>query len=246
MMPTEMFKTEEAWSAYGYLSSYRNPKDLLVQCDRLTELFSGLGFPSLCPLRVIERRKIVPPPNAEGFFAIPNWVKRPDIFGHSYYKALQKVLDTIKATRSSGLNNYLEGYIDPEHLRQMTRTEEFFHELIEAQGNPDILIVAAQFGIRHRGRSVRRAREVMEKTPGEFALGAFAVGCMLLTHPERLMNENDLFIDCCDECDSHDISHVPFWRSPFFAYDFQLEFSTSVINDAHEHYGAASGFIPQE
>jgi len=48
----------------------------------------------------------------------------------------------------------------------------------------DILVVPAQFGLRHRGRSVRRVREVMNAN--EFGLGVFAIGIMLLTHPERL------------------------------------------------------------
>jgi hypothetical protein len=105
-------------------------------------------------------------------------------------------------------------------------------------------VVPAQFGIRHRGRSVRRAREVM--SANECGLGAFAIGIMILTHPERLSHYNDLWIDCAgDEFDDPD-SGVRFDCAPCFEFDGdEVKFVTDYVVSASGSYGSASGFGPQ-
>ena len=243
---TNKFKDEEVKSTYGYLSGYTNPNGLTAQCNRLRELFSGIGFANLDLLGSIEKGEIALPANTEGWFAIPNWIKNQNIFGATYNEALQEVLETIKTTRNGKFYNWREGQLGPERLRQSKHTEKFFRKLAEAQGNPDILIVAAQFGIRHRGRSVRRAREVIVSTSNEFGLGAFAVGIMILTHPERLMNYDDLWIDCAgDEFDDPD-SDVRFDHAPYFYfYDGKVKFDAFTVDVAYALYGSASGFVPQ-
>jgi hypothetical protein len=54
----------------------------------------------------------------------------------------------------------------------------------------DFYVIPAQFGISHRGRSIRRALEMIEFCPDlnffEFGLGIFEIGAMLLTHPTRI------------------------------------------------------------
>src|SRR5262249_34336611 len=52
--------------------------------------------------------------------------------------------------------------------------------------------------ILHRGRSVHTAREVMGRRR-QFVLGAFAVGIMLLAHPERLQHNDDLWSYCAGD-----------------------------------------------
>jgi hypothetical protein len=239
---TDKFKDEEVPSNYGYLSGYK-PKDLLKQVERLRELFPDLGVPNEGMLAQYTLCAIVPPPNAEGWFAIPNWMKRTDIFGVTYNEALQVILDQIEKTRNGKFHNYRKCELGPDRLRQSVRSQKFWSDLAEAQGNPDILIVAAQFGLRHGGRSVRRALEVIGDTPGEFGLGAFANGAMLLSHPERLMNCDDLWIDCAgDEYDFPD-SDVRFGYAPYFNFrDGKVEFGTNYVDSAHDHYGSTSGF----
>lgn len=65
---------------------------------------------------------------------------------------------------------------------------------IEAEQVGDILVVPAQFGMRHWNRSMEEVRWAL--SPGEFELSAFDVACMLLTHPERLSGPNDLRVGC--------------------------------------------------
>jgi len=240
---SNQFADEEVRSSFGYLSGYK-PKGLTEQTNRLRKLFPGFGYTNLDLLTQIEKGEIELPKNTEGWFAIPNWMKNPNIFGATYSGALQKVLDTIKQTQSGKFQNYREGQLDEQHLRQSARTQKFFRELSEAQGNPDILIVPAQFGIRHRGRSARRAREVFLQN--EFGLGAFAVGIMILTHPERLMHYDDLWIDCAgDEFDDPQ-SGARFVLAPCFVFhDGKVKFGTDRVDRARDCYGSVSGFGPQ-
>ncbi len=241
---SDKFKDEEVSSSYGYLSGY-TPKGLTEQCNRLRELFSGIGYANLDLLAQIEAGKAELPANAEGWFAIPNiWKKggQPKI-GSTYSECVQKILDTIKETRGR-LYNYREGSIDEKHLRQLVTSKEMFEKISEEQGNPDILIISAQFGLRHRGRSVRRARVVMAS--GEFGLGAFAIGCMLLTHPERLEQSDDLWIDCTgDEFAPDDDGR--FSDAPFFNfYGDEVEFGSDFVSNADDDCGSASAFFPQK
>ncbi len=241
---TDQFKDEETESTYGYLSGY-TPKGLTAQCNRLRELFPGIGFANLDMVGAIERGEITLPAHAEGWFAIPNWAKNPSVFGGTYTQALQKVLDEIKKARKGKFQNYREGQIVEARLRQSARTLHALDVLSEAQGNPDILIVPGQFGLRHRGRSVRRAREVFFSN--EFGFGAFAIGIMILTHPERLMNYDDLWIDCSgDEFDDPDAG-VRFDRAPFFSFSGGgVKFGALWFGNALASFGAASAFIPQQ
>ncbi len=241
----EEYANEEVASKYGYLSGYKKPDDLNAQCNQLCILFPGIGFANQDLLTRIENREVKLPANAEGWFAIPNWRKNPKIFGSTYSEAVQKVLDTIKKARDGKFYNYRDGAIDENHIRQSACSVQFWDELAKAQGDADILIIAAQFGIRHRGRSVRRARVIMEDTMGEFGLGAIAVGSMLLTHPIRLQHYDDLWIDCAGDEFSPDGDGV-FSKSPCFCFsDDEVEFDARDVDVAHGRYGASSGFSPQ-
>jgi len=231
---SDKFKDEEVESSYGYLSGYK-PKGLTEQTNRLRELFPGIGYANE---KLAEGTL---PPNAEGWFAIPRWEK----IAPTYNEAVQKVLDLIKQTRNGKFYNYREGQLGPERLRQTARVQKFWETLGNEQKDNDILVVPAQFGLRHRGRSVRRAREVMQEN--EFGLGAFAIGIMILTHPERLMNYDDLYIDCAgDEFDDPGAA-VRFDRAPLFHfYDGKVKFDTYWFGYADGRYGSASAFVPQQ
>lgn len=230
---TNQFANEEVASTYGYLSGYTTPKPITDQVKLLKEFFPELGTVdesvATCDL----------PPDTEGYFTIPCWEK----IALTYSEALQRVLDLIKQTRNGKFHNYREGQLGPLHLRQHARTVERFQQLGDQQQGHDILVVPCQFGILHRGRSVRRAREVM--TVGEFGLGAFSVGIMLLTHPERLQHFNDLWIDCAGDEFSPGAGGV-FGRAPCFRFsDGEVRFGTGDVGVAHGRYGSASGSLSQ-
>src|SRR5262249_58321455 len=83
--------------------------------------------------------------------------------------------------------------IGPDRLRQHERTITMSARLATVPGS-SLLLVPAQFGQRHRGQSIRRARARFAEHG--FGLGGFAVACMLLTHPERLAQADQLYVDC--------------------------------------------------
>lgn len=231
---SDKFKDEEVESSYGYLSGYTKPKSITEQCNILRQIFPGIGFAD----EKLAEREV--PQHAEGWFAIPKW----QTVAPTYTEAVQKVLDAVKSARNGKFYNYRDGQINNSRLRQTAKTASVFQKLGNEQKDHDILVVAAQFGIRHRGRSVRRAREVF--AANEFGLGAFAIGIMILTHQERLMNYNDLWIDCSgDEFDDPD-ADVRFDLAPCFDFsDGGVEFGAYWFGYASGHCGSASAFVPQ-
>jgi len=230
---TNQFADEEVRSSCGYLSGYK-PKGITPQTNRLRELFPGIP-----PQRDEQLAEQPLPEGAEGWLAIPRWQK----VAPTYPAAVQKVLDMIEKTRNGKFHNYRKGQIDAPHLRQFAKTAEMFRALGEQQKDHDILVVPCQFGKRHAGRSVRRAREVMSAS--EFGLDAFSAGIMLLTHPKRLQHYDDLWIDCAGDefSDGGDSSfgHAPY----FYFYDGKVKFDAHNVDNAHEYFGSSSAFVPQ-
>ena len=231
---TNQYADEEVESSYGYLSGYKpNSKSMTEQTNRLRELFPGIGYANE---KLAEQ---VLPGNAEGWFAIPRWEKVAPTYG----EAVQKVLDLIKQTRNGAFYNYREGELGSNQLRQSAKTVSIFQKLGDEQKDQDILVVPAQFGIRHRGRSVRRAREVMNAN--ECGLGAFAIGIMLLTHPERLNHYDDLWIDCAGDEFAPD-AVGGFSGSPFFWFrGARVGFGACDVGNAYGSCGSASVCLPQ-
>jgi hypothetical protein len=230
---SNQFADEERDSDYGYLSGYRKPKGIKEQANILRQLIPGIG---LVDEKIAEQSL---PANAEGWFAIPRW----QLVAKTYNEAVQKVLDLIKQQRKGKFYNWREGELGKKYLRQHERTVKNLEALGEAQKGYDILVVAAQFGLRHRGRSVRRAREVF--MANEFGLGAFEIGCMILTHPERLADYDDLWIDCAGN------EYAPggdgdFSSAPFFVFrDGEVRFGMRWVDSADGHFGSPSAFLPQ-
>ena len=232
---TDKYKDEEVTSKYGYLSGYKKPKDVIEQTNLLRQLFPGVGFADENMARPVVA-------NAEGYFAIPRW----QTIAPTYGEAVQKVLDALKKAYKGKFYNYRDGQLGPDHLRQSAKSAAMWEQIGEAQKGFDVLLVPAQFGLRHRGRSVRRACEVMESN--EFGLGAFAVGIMLLTHADRLKHYDDLYVDCAgDEFHDPQFSAAPFDHAPCFNfYGAELEFSAFWSGIANGFYGSASGWaVPQ-
>lgn len=242
---SDRFRDEEVESNYGYLSGYKpEGEDLDRQIAVLQGLFPGLGGANSSYLKKVKSGAVKVPKYGEKFFAVVNiWKSSPPVgFSEVDTENLIKVLDTIKQTRNGKFINYREGQLDEKHVRQSAQTRKSFQELSEAQGYPSILIVPAQFGIRHRGRSVRRACEVFFN---EFGFDPFTVGNMILTHPERLQHYDDLWIDCPGgEFSSN--ADGDFSMAFYFTFnDGHVEFSAAWINCASSDYGSVSGFLSQ-
>lgn len=204
-------------------------KEITEQTNILRQLFSEISYAN-------ENLASQPlPANAEGWFAIPRWQK----LASTYNEAVKKVLELIKQQRN-GKHEYKLG---EQYLRQRERTVNKFQVLGDQQKDCDILVVACQFGLLHRGRSVRRAHAVFKTN--EFGLGTFEVGCMLLTHPERLVSFDDLWIHCAGDEYSPDTVGVFSSAPDFYFLRGKVSFDTYWFGSAHSYFGSASAFLPQ-
>jgi hypothetical protein len=150
------------------------------------------------------------------------------------------ILSKIAASRR--FRNYCEGQITTAQFRVAIRTAEALAQITEVQKG-DILIIAAQLGLRHRGESVHQARE--EFVANEFGLGSLIVGCVTLTHPERFVRWEQLHIDCAGDEFSPG-ADGKFDSAPCFRFrDGQVEFYARWVSFANARCGSASGFLPQ-
>ena len=227
------FASEEVQSNYGYPSGYA-VKPVYEQLVALAKHFNGLNTSE-----VLAYSKELPalPVGAENWFAVPRWEK----VAFSYNEAVEKVLDLIGKTRT--FYNYRKGALGPKYLRFSERTAVALQMIGEKQKG-DFLLIPAQFGLIHRGRSVRRVREIIGNS-NEFGLGSFIVGCMLLSHPEQLVQWEQLHVDCPGDEYSPD-ADGRFDDAPYFYFsDGKVEFGTSDVSYPIDCYGSASGFLSQ-
>lgn len=160
------YRNEEVASKYGYTLAVK------PICEQLLALMKY--FPGLDPGPALACSKSLGelPEGAEGWFVIP----KPEKVGKTYGEALETVLKHLAVERQGKFTNWREGKLGPKYLRLTEKTQKAL-ETLSAQQSGDFLIIPAQFGIRHRGRSVRRAREVF--VAKEFGLGPFETAVML-------------------------------------------------------------------
>lgn len=226
---------EEVWSDFTYPVGY-GVKPITEQIDILHKFFPQLSLQFT--RKFIERMlpKITLPSGAEGWFAIP----RADRIASSYNEAVEKIFMVLGPIYK--LINYREGRLGPQHLRQHERTVRMLDKLSEKQPG-DIVLIPTQFGLRHRGRSVRRVRHIF--AANEFGLDSFATSCMLITHPERLASTMNLWVDCPGD-EYSELTDGKFSYVPCFGLkDEQVGFNTWWIGEARSHRGSLSGFLPQ-
>jgi hypothetical protein len=240
---TNQYANEVVSSNYTYPKEYKGPKPIAEQVKTIATMFG------LDPTQALEFAKNLPtlPEGAEGWFAIPKvsmvaTKQFPAITdkAEQYCEAVKLVHTKLADGRS--FYNYRNGEIVPSKLRQHARTVDFLEHLeVEQQG--DILIIAVQYGMRHRGKSVRRARETFASN--EFGLGAFAIGCMALIHPERYVRWEELDTDCAGD-EFAPLAVGDFSESPIFYFnDGWLRFRTHDVSHARAYYGSVSAFVPQ-
>ncbi|MDR3772283.1 MAG: hypothetical protein P4L26_02980, partial [Terracidiphilus sp.] len=222
------YKDEEVGSTRIYPPSYR-VRPVEAQVTELKKIFSGLGT---CHER-LARKPL--PEGAEAWFAIPRW----QAVAPSYNEAVEGMIEALSARRK--FSNRLVGKVTDKFLRQSERSKLAEKILADQQQGNDILVVAAQAGMLHRGSSARRTR--VSVAGNEFGLGAFAIGCMLLTHPERLSTGETLMIDCSG--DEYSVrGDYTFDRVPLFDYDAAgIEFSIFYEDRARDLWGTPTGFL---
>jgi hypothetical protein len=212
----------------------------------------------LDPTQALEYAKNLPtlPKEAEGWFAVPS----VDAIAARYFPEVTDPVDKYcwavrlvhtEIMKSRPFYSSRNSQITPAQLRVRAHTVHALDLVAKNQlGNPStgsgpsILIIAAQLGLRHRSRSVRRAREVF--MTNEFGLTSLIVGSIVLVHPERLVSWGELDIDCPgDEFDNPN-DDDRFSRAPFFLLDGgRIKFVTRRVSSVYSRFGSASGFVSQ-
>ena len=225
------YADEVVASSYVYPSGYA-PKPLSEQIQTLATLFG------LDPAKALAYAENLPelPQGAESWFA----VVKDGALGESHGQALERVLEAIGQKRK--FYNYREGELSDQHIRLSERTKDAL-ERLSGEQEGDILVIPAQHGLRHRGKSIRRARETF--VANEFGLDSVSVGCIALTHPERFQKSEELDIDCAGDEYSPD-ADGQFGGSLCLLFNFgRLEFDDWWLSNASSYDGSASGFLPQ-
>lgn len=184
------------------------------------------------------------PERAEGWFAILSNTALAKLFpsirdeAERYCHAVRLVHDKIAATRS--FINERDQQITPEQLKLSFLTDQAIKKIAEIQKG-DFLIVAAQLGECHYGKSVRQTREAF--SPCEFGLGSLAAGTIILTHPERLVRLEQLDIDCTGDEFSPN-ADGNFCRTPYYYFNNgSVKYSAGNIDYISPNCGPISAFL---
>jgi hypothetical protein len=225
---SDKFKDEEVGSTRVYPPTYR-VRPVEAQVTELKKYFPSLGS---C-MEKLARKPLLE--GAEAWFAIPRW----QALAPTYNEAVDLVLGVLASKRK--FQNRIVGRMDPIYLRQSERSQLAKKILADQQQGHDFLVIASQFGMRHRGCSARRAR--LRMAGNEFGAGVFDIACMLLTHPERLSSDDTLMIDCGG--DEYSVrGDYTFDRVPLFDYDISgIEFSIFYEDRSRNLWGTPSGFL---
>ena len=225
---SDKYKDEEVGSDRVYPPTYR-VRPLEAQVTELRKLFPGLGS---CHER-LGRKPL--PEGAEAWFAIPRW----QAVAPTYCEAVERMVEVLSTRRK--FSNRIIGKMGDKFLRPCERSKLAQKILCDQQEGNDILVVGAQAGMLHRGSSARRTRVTM--AGNEYALGVFAIGCLLLTHPERLSTGETLMIDCGGDEYSVRVDYT-FDRVPLFDYDMAgIEFSIFYEDRERNLWGTPTAFL---
>ena len=240
------------------------------QIRRIKELFPGVGDPDRDLLYWIGHNLNDLPKGAEGWFAVPNWRKYPEIFGVRYDDAAEKALLALKDVLGGAFITdikYLaakwEAKAVPawkqlllrlhplrlpfQYLREGKLKEALMLEIIAKQKNSGILLFPAQFGLAHAGEATDRVMSDVKRKK-EFCLGAFENAVMLSLCSERLGSKDDLFLDCGGD-ELYLGSHIDsFIREVYFARrdDATVDLSWKAAvegSEARAYSGASTLFF---
>ncbi len=228
------YANEEVKSTYGYPKGWKL-RDISEQLTILQKIKEFKVLNARHVIRVAENPSEVPE-GAEGLVIIP----KPSRVANSYNEAVVLMTELMAKSRKDW-HNYREGGLGPEYLRLTEKTKQAIFRL--EKGTPgDYLVIPVQTGLRHRGRSMRRAQVMF--IDREFGLGPYEIGIILLTHPERLQEDEceHLGIDCAG-CDYSPYADGDFFRVLDFRQSSdELRFGCWA-NSVLQHFGSASGFV---
>lgn len=223
------FENEELREHFLYPAGFRfrTPQEQIK--------FWGKHFPKLDASQALQLVRPVVPRGAESWGVIPKFSKLG-----GYQKGLEKMFELLGQRQ---FQNWRKGQLGPEYLRLAAKTEQILTEL-DKEMPGDFLVFPFQFGLRHAGKSIRRARLTFSEP--EFGLGPYEAAALLLSHPDRITAPNQLCVDCAGAEFSPNAGGG-FWDSVCFGWSdvFRcLGFVSSGVDNADRIFGSVSAFRP--
>jgi hypothetical protein len=227
------FPDEETTSEYGYPEGFssKSPAEKLAV---LTKHFPNLDASKVDELVLAIVNSGGLREGEEELLICP----KPSMIANNYDDALIKVLEILGASRA--FKNWRDGQLDNEHMRLTPKTMDAIAQM-EQETPGDYLVFPVQMGMRHRGKSIRRARVCFEEN--EFGLGPLEVACYLLTTPERFGRWEDLGVDCAGIEYRFEVGGGFDDALCFYFYGGRLRFSRRWIDRVSGSFGSASGFL---
>ncbi len=234
-------------SQFHYLSGYRKARPINEQIEILERY--DWGREVVFPLNPLQQQLLTnpAPEGSEGYFAVvtdstmfecsqsdhqvdqSEPVIRVLVALHKHYKHIATKQDDSELKSSS----YRRSHASAMKLKQ----------LWELQGKPSgIMLIPAQLGASHAGKSVLRARVVMRGS--EFPLDAYEVLQMVLTHENRIRNYQDLWINLPGG-EFRPKATLEFDHSMYIGYSSgAIFFGNYTSDDPASFCGSASGYLP--
>jgi hypothetical protein len=245
---TDRYINQQVDSAWTYPSEYTGQKGLEEQVKTLADCLPGLGEPNWSWYNDLYP-KFDSPDWVEGVFAVPSEFALQRNFHPSttdraaaYCASISLLMGKIADSRP--FYNYREGQITPAYLWRTERTVEMLDALWKLQGQPDIIVLPAQLGMRHRGRSILRARECF--VGNEFGAGSLEALAITLTHPERFVRWEQLHEDMAGDDFSAEADDQADGAPVLYFFDGEVKFNAHWTDDANERYGAVSCWLPPQ
>lgn len=237
------YASEQTRIAYFYPKGYVFPA-VADQVSRLSSAFPDLNFTGAEKMA----KQVAIPEGADGprvivkLSALARIFCVADPYGSGYGQLVQKVLDVIGRTRK--FCNYREGELNEKYIRLFDEARMLLEKL-EAADQNDFLILAVNFGDWKTGftYSPRNARWQALNINQQLPLGAAQIGSMLIADPDRLSDNDHLFIDC--PVDEYNWYAGGKWSyCPYFLFgDDELRFHADDASYVFGRYGSAVAFL---
>lgn len=180
--------------------------------------------------------KPVAPREAEAWGVIPKF-SRLD----GYCRALEKILGFLKQSSIGKFENRLANWTGrSDWLRVPVAAQRLWDKQEALPG--DFACFPFQFGLRHAGKSIRRAQ--VDCTDLEVGLGPYEVGALLLLHPNRIVGLQQMYPASVAEYSPE--FEVGFHNCLGYSWDHVSQcpdFGRIWDGDEHPGFGLVTGFL---
>jgi hypothetical protein len=186
---------EEVASTIKYPDDYVGPPNIDDQLATLRKYFPDVGDANKRLIGMIKNGKKPENDHANedrGYWCIPHW----SALGSTYSEAIDRCIAMIKHVHGDAkVIDETHDCLKESHILQ-TQNKVRIMDILHKKQNAMTIIIEAQFGIRHRGRSSNYANRMMPSR--EYSLGIYENLIMLLLCPQRL-SDNALGIDAAGD-----------------------------------------------